>query len=486
MKKLITVIENRFVDLQGRHTILHGINMVCKDKESNYIGDYKEEDFKNLQKWGFNVIRLGIFWDGVEPQPGIFDDQYLSQIDKLIKMAGKYGIYVFLDMHQDLFGCQFSDGAPVWATLTEGVEHVETDLWSEAYLISGAVQTAFDNFWNNKKACDGIGIQDHYINMWKHIAARYKDNESVIGYDIMNEPFMGSGVNAVLQALLEALGEAVPDLELPLAAWADQVQNKELLHLLTDKEQYSKLMKKVQELPQEFERTQLEAFYNKTGRAIREEDRETLLFLETNYFSNAGMMSAIHPVTDEKGIRDKKQVFAPHGYDILVDTEMYDQASNERIAVIFEEHRKVQEKLNLPMLVGEWGCYPNATEVQLPQAAYLTGIFEKYLAGDTYYDFSHIYHNRITEVIIRAYPMKAAGKILSYGYHYKTGDFHCEIQEKKAAGSSILYIPNLDLIRRLDVKPYGDGYTLEKIKDSNSGYLIIPAYEDNTVRKIRF
>jgi endoglycosylceramidase len=211
-----------------------------------------------------------------------------------------------------------------------------------------------------------------------------------------------------------------------------------------------------------------------------------MIFLETNYFSNAGMMSGIQPITDENGARDKNQVFTPHGYDILVDTDLYDQSCKERIAVIFEAHKNVQDKINLPMLIGEWGCYPNASREQLPQAAYLTDIFEKYLASDTYFDFSHIYNNRITEVIVRAYPMKAAGEILSYSYNYIDSSFHCEIKERKAAGDSIIYIPDLGKIGELSIEPYGCGYAKEKIDDGNSGYLIIPACDNDIVRHIEF
>jgi Endoglucanase len=490
-KKLIRTEGKKFIDAQGRHTLLHGINMVCKEKEKNYIGDYREEDFENLKRWGFNVIRLGIFWDGIEPQPGCYDDRYLTEVDRIIEMAGRHGLYVFLDMHQDLFGSEYSDGAPAWATLTDGAEHVGTELWSEAYLLSGAVQKAFDNFWSNKRADDGIGIQDHYIRMWSHIAARYKDKETIIGYDIMNEPFIGTGANDVWAALFKAMGEVlhqdqVSDMEELMAAWMEPSQKMELIDLLSDKLLYKKLVQSAQELPQRFEKTCLKNLYEKTARAIRKEDENTMLFLEANYFSNAGMRSGICPVTDEKGIRDKNQVFTPHGYDILVDTEMYNQSCDDRIDVIFETHREVADELNMPMLVSEWGCYPNATQEQLPQAAYLVNIFEKYLASDTYFDFSHIYNNLITKVLIRAYPMQAAGEILRYHYDYKEETFTCEIKEDGNSGCSILYLPNLDCAEKIKLEPYGDGYKMEKIDCSKSGYLLIPVMGKEVVRVIRF
>lgn len=74
-------------------------------------------------------------------------------------------------------------------------------------MLSEAVQTAFDHFWLNKPASDGIGILDRYEALWQHIAKRYTNNTTVIGYDLMNEPFPGSsGVQSTL-VLLSAYGQ---------------------------------------------------------------------------------------------------------------------------------------------------------------------------------------------------------------------------------------------------------------------------------------
>ncbi len=133
-------IQGKCFFKEGHPFIPKGINMVCKDKTKGYIGDYTPEDFKFLKKQGFNLIRLGIFWDGAEPEPGVYNEDYLSAIDSIIRMAAAEDIAVFLDLHQDLYGVVFEDGAPAWATLTDDAPHIRTDLWSESYLLSGAVQ----------------------------------------------------------------------------------------------------------------------------------------------------------------------------------------------------------------------------------------------------------------------------------------------------------------------------------------------------------
>ncbi len=134
----------------------------------------------------------------MEPQPSVYDDKYLEGIDQRIAWAKQNGMYVILNKHQNLFSVKFSDGAPEWATLTDSKEHIHNSpVWSDAYNTSSAVQTAFDNFWNNTPESDGTGIQDHYAKAWQYVAKRYANETSVVGYDIMNEPFIGSKINEI-------------------------------------------------------------------------------------------------------------------------------------------------------------------------------------------------------------------------------------------------------------------------------------------------
>ena len=120
----ITVQSERFVDPQGRQVLLHGINMVNKNANAGYLGDEGPELFAAMADWGSNCVRLGVIWDGLEPEPGVYDEGYLQGLDRQIAWAGEYSLNVFLDMHQDLYSVCFSDGAPEWATLTGGQPHV--------------------------------------------------------------------------------------------------------------------------------------------------------------------------------------------------------------------------------------------------------------------------------------------------------------------------------------------------------------------------
>jgi len=46
-----------------------------------------------------NHVRLGVMWEAVETDMGIYDQKYLDQVEKLINMMGEYGIYTMLDNH---------------------------------------------------------------------------------------------------------------------------------------------------------------------------------------------------------------------------------------------------------------------------------------------------------------------------------------------------------------------------------------------------
>ncbi len=120
---IISVEGTQFKDSFDRHIILSGINKVNKDKKMNYIDNDSLSSYAQLNKYGFNCICLGVIWDGVEPEPGKYDEKYLDKLEEIVIWAAQNGIYVLLDMHQDLYSVLYSDGAPEWATLTEKQLH---------------------------------------------------------------------------------------------------------------------------------------------------------------------------------------------------------------------------------------------------------------------------------------------------------------------------------------------------------------------------
>ena len=154
----------RFINESGREVILHGMNVLCRDAALGHFYPDFENAFPFFQRMGFNLLRFGIFWHGVEPRPGVYDETYLGRVKEIVNLAESCGIYLILDMHQDLFAQKYIDGAPDWACLDDGLPHPEScTIWYNAYLESDAIIRAADNFWANKPAEDGATFRQMRI-----------------------------------------------------------------------------------------------------------------------------------------------------------------------------------------------------------------------------------------------------------------------------------------------------------------------------------
>ena len=81
-----------------------------------------EEHFDRLSKYGFNLIRLSVTWEAVmHSGPGIIDAEYLAYVRDVVRTASRYGLYVIIDPHQDVWS-RFTggDGAPAWTLEAAG------------------------------------------------------------------------------------------------------------------------------------------------------------------------------------------------------------------------------------------------------------------------------------------------------------------------------------------------------------------------------
>ena len=193
---------------------MHGVNVVYK--HAPYIAypdpgepwNFDATDAAKMQQLGFNVVRLGIEWQALEPgsggpnQPQICTpgapgnahewnravaERYLSHVAATVKLLAHYGIYTLLDMHQDVYNQNFrGEGAPNWAVCTNNVPIVpKGGRWSNNYS-NPTLQTAVAHFWSN----DVVGnLQGNYDLVWKTVAQYFKNDPWVIGYDPYNEPF---------------------------------------------------------------------------------------------------------------------------------------------------------------------------------------------------------------------------------------------------------------------------------------------------------
>ena len=201
------------VDRFGRTVTLHGVNAVYKYAPFELYPDpgqpwnFDSADAQQIAALGFNVVRLGILWEGIEPgklgpndpsictpgtpgAPSQFNsttaDAYLAELTKTVDLLGKYHVYVLLDMHQDVYSQPFrGEGAPAWAICTDGQPIVPSGgRWSTNYG-NPTLEIAEAHFWSN----DVVGnLQGAYDQSWAVVAKHFANNPWVVGYDPYNEP----------------------------------------------------------------------------------------------------------------------------------------------------------------------------------------------------------------------------------------------------------------------------------------------------------
>ncbi len=352
------VVNSKLVDTNGKELILHGINLVVKDSIKGFMDINDSLIFRKIKSWGMNVIRYGVSWCGIEPKCGKIDKEYLRRLDKRIDWARECGIMLILDMHQDLYAQQWADGAPHWAVFTDGLPHKGTKVWSDAYMESAGLQRAVDNFWQNRPAADGIGIQDHFIKCWTILTNRYKDSKAVIGFDILNEPFPGSISSQILSAMVDGYAQTKG---LPIEQIETIMSNPDwLANILTELSNpniYRAVTDAAQPISDSFERGALSDFYQKTRNAIRKSGCNKILFLEHNYFCNMGVKSTFTIPVSEDGTKDSQVVYAPHAYDLVTDRAYNSKIDNRRFDFIISQIEKSAKERSLPVWVGEWGAF---------------------------------------------------------------------------------------------------------------------------------
>ena len=183
----LTLQGARFLDPQGRTVFLRGANYSHRTKTAPYWQWQRESHLAELRAWGMNCVRYLLLWKLIEPQPGQIDQAYLDHVVEVLDWAERQGLYVLLDMHQDLY-CELfgGDGAPTWAA----VDHLVTpnelvQPWFLTYF-TREVQASFDRLWRDPV------LQDHYAGAWRAVAERVRGRSCVIGYNLMNEPAQGT------------------------------------------------------------------------------------------------------------------------------------------------------------------------------------------------------------------------------------------------------------------------------------------------------
>ncbi|WP_162915090.1 glycoside hydrolase family 5 protein [Desertibaculum subflavum] len=131
-----------------------------------------EADIRFIKSVGFNTIRIPLHWKHfvVPGTPPRFEGEGYALLDRVIGWAGRAGLRVIMDMH----------AAPGGQT---GINHDDGPGYPLMFYVPAHRALT--------------------IALWRHLAARYRDERAVLGYDILNEPISPYHDMAYLNPRLE-------------------------------------------------------------------------------------------------------------------------------------------------------------------------------------------------------------------------------------------------------------------------------------------
>ena len=137
---VVLIKDGDFVDERGRILNLRGVNLggssklptnadasndwysdAASAKTASFVGRPfplldAPEHFGRLRACGFTFLRFVITWEAIEHAgPGVYDVDYLIYVREVLDVARAYGMYIYLDPHQDVWSrWTGGSGAPLW------------------------------------------------------------------------------------------------------------------------------------------------------------------------------------------------------------------------------------------------------------------------------------------------------------------------------------------------------------------------------------
>lgn len=401
-------------DESGRALILRGTNVESAAKsEALHRISLTDEEIRFMgREMGFNFVRYLIFWDRMEPEPGRYDESYLDQIVTDIERFHQAGMWVLVDMHQDVYAARFCcDGAPEWAIRDNGEPFELQENWAFNYF-EPAVKAAFDNFWAHTDG-DHPDLQDHYVAMWRHVANRLKTVPGILGYDIMNEPHPGSDFDTT-EILTRAESESSRD----------------------------------------FDRNKLGPFHQRAIDAIRKADNERFIFFEPRYGSPGNGSPSYHePLVDPRE-GESRLAYAPHLYSFGLEAKGAYSKNDTTFALWEKERRAEIERQEMPLVLGEWGLAYGATDAER-YVRELAEMSERMLLGWAHWSWDpsgpegwSLYNrstktlNPMFDVIDRPYPRATAGEPTLLHFDLPTSTLRFEWEEREGiTGETEVFVP---------------------------------------------
>ena len=176
-------IKNKLIELMGEVKT----ETFFKEWRKNH---FTKRDVDSLAAWGFNSIRLPMHYNLMtlpiedEPIPGeqTWIEEGFTIIDNLLEWVKPHDMYVILDMH----------AAPGGQGYNQDISDYDPNKPS---------------LWESK------ANQDKLVALWQKIAERYKDNEWIGGYDLINETNWDLPNGTLLREVFERITKAIREVD---------------------------------------------------------------------------------------------------------------------------------------------------------------------------------------------------------------------------------------------------------------------------------
>lgn len=437
------------MDESRRVRLFHGFNDVGQSKGTGHTpggADYlpkvvlNASDFNDtatmdeLAADGFNVMRLPMMWAAVSPSPDEFDEKYLSTMQIVLDRLAVQGMYGFLDMHQDVLSSSLGgyDGAPLWVVnqtqprkpypwpLKEPLSN-----WAFGY-VSEATGQAFQDIYDNT-----YGGLDAWAAFWKKVAEFFRGRPQVLGYELMNEPWVG-----------------------------DMYRHPALV------------------LPAEAGRRTLMPSYNVVANAIREVDDETIIMFEPMQgvaLSSSGELGSGFTTVPGGPQYANRSCLSWHYYCFFLNSDYVNSSSPmppfSKTAChrgmgpqVFRSAVKDAETLQIATLLTEFGALvPDSTEPHAQGSEEIEWVLEQAdatLQGWTYWDIVGLL-NRGTgrldaaklDLFVRAYASAVAGIPETMRFDRASSKFDLTFQADTSISAPTEIV--------LPAKRYAHGFTVE-------------------------
>ena len=176
-------IKNKLIDLMGKEKT----ETFFKEWRKNH---FTKRDVDSLAAWGFNSIRIPMHYNlmtlPIEDEPVAGQQTWIEEgftiIDNVLQWAKPHNMYVILDLHA-------APGGQGYNADISDYDDSKPSLWeSEAN-------------------------QEKTVALWRKIADRYKDNEWIGGYDLINETNWNLPGGTLLRQLFETITAAIREVD---------------------------------------------------------------------------------------------------------------------------------------------------------------------------------------------------------------------------------------------------------------------------------